>query len=79
MGWPEAGRRQLAVRVAGALLTGRWLQGQLYEVGRRDPIAIATVIVLMLLVAAAAALIPLARFVDRSVARAPRRMTSEPI
>jgi ABC-type antimicrobial peptide transport system permease subunit len=48
----------LAVGVAGALLTGRWLQGQLYEVGPRDPIAIATVVALMLLVAAAAALIP---------------------
>jgi putative ABC transport system permease protein len=48
----------LAVGVAGALLTGRWLQGQLYEVGPRDPIAITTVAALMLLVAAAAALIP---------------------
>src|SRR4051812_38782171 len=48
----------LAIGVAGALLTGRWLQGQLYEVGPRDPIAIATVVALMLLVAAAAALIP---------------------
>jgi putative ABC transport system permease protein len=48
----------LAAGIAGALLAGRWLQGQLYEVGPRDPLAIASVAVLMLIVAAAAALVP---------------------
>jgi putative ABC transport system permease protein len=41
-----------------ALLTGRLLQAQLYEVGPRDPIALASVVALMLLVAAMAALLP---------------------
>jgi predicted permease len=48
----------LAVGVVGALLSGRWLQGQLYEVGPRDPVALATVVVVMLVVAAAATVIP---------------------
>jgi predicted permease len=51
----------LAAGTLGALLTGRWLQGQLFQVGPRDPLALATVVAVMLLVAAAAALIPARR------------------
>jgi predicted permease len=48
----------LAVGTVGALLSGRWLQGQLYQVGPRDPLALAAVVVVMLIVATAATVIP---------------------
>jgi ABC-type antimicrobial peptide transport system permease subunit len=48
----------LGVGVIGALATGRLLEGQLYQVGARDPLALASVVVLMLIVAAAAAIVP---------------------
>ena len=51
----------LMVGLLLALLTGRLLQGQLFEVGARDPIALGAVVLLMLLVAILAGLIPAAR------------------
>jgi putative ABC transport system permease protein len=51
----------LIVGLLLALLTGRLLQGQLFEVGARDPIALGSVVVLMLLVAVLAGIIPAAR------------------
>ena len=60
----------LAAGIAGALLTGRWLQAQLYQVGPRDPIAIASVAVLMFIVATGAALVPAWRASSIDPARA---------
>jgi predicted permease len=51
----------LTVGLLLALLTGRLLQGQLFEVGARDPLALGAVVILMLLVAVLAGLIPAAR------------------
>ena len=51
----------LMVGLLLALLTGRLLQGQLFEVGARDPIALGAVVLLMLLVAIFAGLIPATR------------------
>ena len=48
----------LAIGVAGALATGKLIEGQLFEVGARDPIALGSVVVLMLLVAGLAAIVP---------------------
>jgi ABC-type antimicrobial peptide transport system permease subunit len=42
----------------GALATGKLLEGQLFQVGARDPIALASVAALILVVAAAAAALP---------------------
>jgi putative ABC transport system permease protein len=44
--------------VGGALTTGKLLEGQLFQVGSRDPIALASVVALILVVAAAAAVLP---------------------
>ena len=41
--------------------TGRFLQGQLFEVSARDPIALGSVVTLMLAVAMLAGMIPAAR------------------
>jgi putative ABC transport system permease protein len=51
----------IAVGVVGALAAGRLLQGQLFEVGARDPLAIGSVVSLMLMVAVLAGVIPAAR------------------
>ncbi len=51
----------LVVGLLIALVTGRLLQDQLFEVGARDPIALGTVVVLMLLVTLVAGIIPAAR------------------
>jgi predicted permease len=51
----------LIVGLFAALLTGRLLQGQLFEVSARDPIALGAVVVLMLVVAVLAGVIPAAR------------------
>ena len=48
----------LAIGLVGALATGRLLEGQLFEVGARDPLALASVMGLMLVVAALAAIVP---------------------
>jgi predicted permease len=48
----------LAIGLAGALATGKLLEGQLFEVGARDPIALASVVALMLVVAGLAAIVP---------------------
>ena len=51
----------LVVGLVIALLAGRVLQDQLFQVGARDPIAMASVVVLMLAVAVVAGIIPAAR------------------
>jgi predicted permease len=51
----------LAVGLAGALATGKLLEAQLFEVGARDPVALASVVVLMLVVAGLAAIVPARR------------------
>ena len=51
----------LAAGLFIALLTGRLLQDQLFQVGTRDPMALGTVIVMMLVVAVLAGIIPAAR------------------
>jgi putative ABC transport system permease protein len=48
----------LAIGLAGALATGRLLEGQLFQVGARDPLALASVVGLMFVVAALAAVVP---------------------
>lgn len=48
----------LAIGLVGALATGKLLEGQLFEVGARDPIALASVVALMLVVAGLAAVVP---------------------
>lgn len=48
----------LAIGLAGALATGRFLEGQLFQVEAHDPLTLAVVIALMLLVAIGAALMP---------------------
>lgn len=48
----------LAVGTAGAVATTRLLQGQLFEVGPRDPVALAGTAALLLIVAGAATVIP---------------------
>ena len=48
----------LAVGLAGALATGKLLEGQLFEVGARDPVALGSVVALMLVVAGIAAIVP---------------------
>jgi putative ABC transport system permease protein len=48
----------LALGLAGALATGKLLEGQLFQVGPRDPIALGSVVMLMLVVAIAAAIVP---------------------
>jgi putative ABC transport system permease protein len=48
----------LAIGLAGALATGRLLEGQLFQVGARDPLAFASVVGLMFVVAALAAVVP---------------------
>jgi predicted permease len=51
----------LVVGALGALAAGRLLQGQLFEVGARDPLAIGSVMLLMLIVAVLAGIVPAAR------------------
>lgn len=48
----------LAVGMLGALVTGRWIEQQLFQVGARDPLALGVVAVLLLVVATLAALVP---------------------
>ncbi len=48
----------LAIGMGGAIATTRLLQGQLFQVGPRDPIALIGTAALLLVVAAAAAAIP---------------------
>jgi ABC-type antimicrobial peptide transport system permease subunit len=51
----------LVIGAVGALAAGRFLQGQLFEVGARDPLAIGSVMLLMLVVAVLAGIAPAAR------------------
>jgi putative ABC transport system permease protein len=51
----------LVIGVAGALSFGRILQGQLFEINARDPIALGSVVLLMLLVAVSAGVLPASR------------------
>lgn len=51
----------LIVGLIAALLVGRVLEDQLFEVGARDPIAMGSVVALMLAVAVLAGIIPAAR------------------
>jgi putative ABC transport system permease protein len=48
----------LAIGLAGALVAGRLLEGQLFEVDARDPLALTCVVGLMIVVAAMAAVVP---------------------
>jgi putative ABC transport system permease protein len=48
----------LTIGLLGTLATGKLLEGQLFEVGVRDPIALGSVVALMLVVAGLAAVIP---------------------
>ena len=48
----------LAIGLGGAIATTRLLQGQLFQVGPRDPIALIGTATLLFVVAAAAAVIP---------------------
>jgi predicted permease len=48
----------LALGLAGALVTGRLLENQLFQVGARDPIALGSVVALMLIVGIVAAIVP---------------------
>jgi ABC-type lipoprotein release transport system permease subunit len=60
----------LAVGLAGAAATGRWLQGQLFEVSPRDPLSLGLVAVALLLAASLAAVIPARRATSIDPARA---------
>jgi putative ABC transport system permease protein len=48
----------LAAGLGGALATGKLLEGQLFEVGARDPMTLGVVVATMLAVAATAAIVP---------------------
>jgi predicted permease len=48
----------LAAGLGGALATGKLLEGQLFEVGARDPMTLGVVVTTMLAVAATAAIVP---------------------
>jgi predicted permease len=48
----------LALGLVGAMATGKLLEGQLFQVGARDPIALGLVVGLMLVVAGLAAMVP---------------------
>jgi predicted permease len=60
----------LAIGLAGALATGRLLEGQLFQVGARDPLALASVVGLMFVVAALATVVPAWRATTIDPARA---------
>jgi predicted permease len=51
----------LAVGLAGAVATGRWLQAQLFDVSPRDPVSLGLVALALLLAATLAAVIPARR------------------
>jgi putative ABC transport system permease protein len=48
----------LCAGLVGALAAGRVLEGQLFDTGARDPIAIGSVVVLLLVVSALASIVP---------------------
>ena len=50
-----------ATDLAGAVATTRWLEGQLFEVGPRDPLALAAVMAVLLVVSALASILPARR------------------
>jgi len=60
----------VAVGLAGAGATGRWLQGQLFEVSPRDPLSLGLVALALLMAATLAAVIPARRATSIDPARA---------